>query len=45
MHFIVDVIVLFGILGHGAMLSTKIDLNLYYTRAILVIVHFKLNLV
>lgn len=34
MQFIFDIIVL-GILGHGAMLFTKIDLILYYSWAIL----------
>lgn len=45
MQFIYDIFVLLGILGHGAMLFTKIDLILYYSRAILDVVHFKLNLV
>lgn len=40
---IFDIIVLLGILGHGAMLFTKINLILYYSRAILDTVHFKLN--
>lgn len=45
MQLIFDIIVLLGILGHGAMLFTKIDLILYYSWAILDFVHFKLNLV
>lgn len=45
MQFIFDIIVLHGILGHGAMVFTKIDLILYYSWTIVDIVHFKPNLV
>lgn len=45
MQFIFDIIVLLRILGHGAMLFTKIDLILFYSWAILDTVDFKLNLV